>query len=206
MRMAMRMQEIHPALVHFPIALLPATLAADALGRVTGNRTLLEAGRQGMRVAAGSVLISAVAGLMAQEEVRASGKAHDLLVTHRNLNAGLLGLTVGMSARRARRKRPSLSYLLTGLAGLGAMTYSAYLGGKMVYEHGVGVNPANGLREAEAPEVTLGNAGEVAQLGARQVIRGAKHAVADLLRGEIAPALGDGRPARTSPAGPPVRQ
>jgi uncharacterized membrane protein len=43
--MAMRLQELHPSIVHFPIALLPTALAADALGPLSGSETLMEMGR-----------------------------------------------------------------------------------------------------------------------------------------------------------------
>jgi uncharacterized membrane protein len=42
----MRLQEVHPATVHAPITLLPLSLAADVLGRLTGNDGLLELGRR----------------------------------------------------------------------------------------------------------------------------------------------------------------
>ncbi len=187
--MAMRLQELHPAIVHFPITLLPSTLAVDALGRLTGNPTLLEVGKQGMALTAGSAGISAVAGLLAQESSRFDGETHDILVTHRNLNLGLIGLTTWLATRRARRRRPSLGYLLAGLTGVAVMTYSAYLGGHMVYEHGVGVKEAGGLREEEAPHLLPENAGEVLQVSAQHVEHGLRDVVEHLARGEVVPWL-----------------
>lgn len=189
--MAMRLQELHPALVHFPITLLPLAIGSDALGAATGNKTLLTMGRYGMALAAGSAAISAVAGLAAQEAVHAEGEVHDILVTHRNLNLGLVGLTTAMAIRRMRRHRPSLGYLAAGAAGLGVMSYSAYLGGHMVYEHGVGVAAAGGVREDAAPELTPTNAGEAARVAAENVAQGAPHAVEDLTTGEVVPYLTD---------------
>jgi hypothetical protein len=69
------------------------------------------------------------------------------------------------------------------------MTYSAYLGGRMVYEHGVGVRPADGLREEQAPEIHADNVDEVARLAAQHVKHGAQHAWEHLRKGEIAPSL-----------------
>jgi uncharacterized membrane protein len=34
--MAVRLNEIHPSLVHFPIAIMPVAIGADLLGHVTG--------------------------------------------------------------------------------------------------------------------------------------------------------------------------
>lgn len=43
--MAMRTHEIHPVLVHFPLALMPTAIAADVVGAMTGNRTLMDMGK-----------------------------------------------------------------------------------------------------------------------------------------------------------------
>ncbi|HEV2132449.1 MAG TPA: DUF2231 domain-containing protein [Longimicrobiaceae bacterium] len=181
--MTMRLQEIHPALVHMPIALLPTSLGADALGLLTGSRSLLEMGRRTMPLAAASALVAGIFGFIAQETVRAEGEAHDQLVTHRNLNVSLVALTALMARSRTRRRRPSMGYLAVGLAGLGTMSYSAYLGGKMVYEHGVGVEAAGGVRTDLAPEVRPDNLDEVTDLAVRHLGRGVSHTVEHLARG-----------------------
>ncbi|CAN5510937.1 hypothetical protein BH24GEM3_BH24GEM3_05080 [soil metagenome] len=188
--MTMRLQEIHPALVHMPIALLPTSLGADALGLLTGSETLLEMGRRTIPLAAASALLSGVFGFIAQETIEAEGEAYDQLVTHRNLNLGLVRLTALMARSRTRRSRPSVGYLALGLAGLGAMSYSAYLGGKMVYEHGVGVEAAGGVRTDLAPEVRLDNLGEVTELAVRHLEQGVRHTLGHLAEGgEVVPAL-----------------
>src|SRR3712207_6332084 len=137
--MPMRVHEVHPALAHFPVALLPTAVAADLIGRFTDNDSLMDMGRQLMPLAAASVAATGVAGFAAQEAVKTSDVSHDLLVTHRTLNIGLLALSLGLAAIRARSRRPSAGYLLAGLAGAALVTYSGYLGGRMVYTHGVGV-------------------------------------------------------------------
>lgn len=173
--MSMRLQEIHPALVHYPLALLPAALAADALGRVTGSEGLLDLGRRLMPVAAASALAAGVFGLVAQEAVRTDETTSDMLTTHRTLNLGLIGLTAAMAAKRWGERRPSLGYLALGAGGMAVMSYSAYLGGNMVYEHGVGVSSAGGLLENEAPEITTHNLGEVADVTADHIRSGIQH-------------------------------
>ena len=190
--MAVRLQEVHPSIVHFPIAAIPIAVGADLLGRVTGNEALMETGRMLMPVAAASAAISAATGLIAQEEVKAEGRAHDLLVTHRNLNLSLTALTTALATWRWTRDRATPGYLALALAGIGAMGYSAYLGGKMVYEHGVGVKPADGVRDGDSPELTPSQAGEVVRRVVDDVERGIPHVVDDLRRGEIAPALRHG--------------
>lgn len=175
--MAMHLQELHPAAVHYPIALLPLSVAADALGLMTGNRNLLEIGRLTMPVAAASAAVAGVLGLVAQEVVRTDEESSEMLTTHRNLNLGLLGVATAMAIKRFRQEKPDVRYLAVGAAGIGAMVYSAYLGGQMVYDKGVGVRAAGGLLESEAPPLTRPR--EAARATARHVVEGARHTVAD---------------------------
>ena len=195
--MAMRLQEIHPSLVHYPLAFLPLSIGADLLGRATGNRALTEMGRYAMALTAGSAALAAVAGLAAQEEVdvEEGSEAYEMLVTHRNMNLTLVGASAGMAMWRWREPEASPGYLALGLAALGAVGYSAYLGGKMVYQHGLGVEAADGLYEEEhpVPEITRETAGEALRYAARDVAAGAKHAAQQLADGQVAPRLGIGK-------------
>jgi hypothetical protein len=143
-----------------------------------------------MPLAAASAAVSAVTGLVAQEEVRAEGEAADLLATHRSLNLSLVTLSTAMAAYRLRTDKPGFGYLALALAGLGALTYSAYLGGKMVYEHGLGVKPADGLRDGDSPELLPSNARDVARRVGRDIERGVSHALEDLRAGKVIPAVG----------------
>jgi uncharacterized membrane protein len=188
--MAVRLQEVHPSIVHYPLALLPVAVGADLVASVTGSETLAEVGRTLMPIAAASTVLAAVTGLVAQEEVKAQGEAADLLATHRTLNLSLVTLSTAMAAYRLRREKPSVGYLALALAGLGAMGYSAYLGGKMVYEHGLGVKPADGLREGDSPELLPTNAREVARRVGRDIEQGVGHALDDMRSGKVLPAVG----------------
>lgn len=193
--MAMRLHELHPSLVHFPLTLLPAAVLSDLVGHLAGNRVLREVGRRAMPLAAASAAVAAIAGLAAQEEVDADGDARDMLVTHRNLNLTLGAIAAGMAVWRQRRRRPTPAYLALGLVGLGAMSYTAYLGGHMVYEHGVGVRAAGGVRR-NVPELTPAEAPRAARRFARDVERAVPHAIEDVTGGDLAPTLRRGRRAQ----------
>jgi uncharacterized membrane protein len=192
--MTLRLQEIHPSIVHFPIALLPVSIGADIIGRATGNRGLLETARYTMGIAAVGSALSGVTGLIAQEEVNVEGETLDLLITHRNLNIGSTLLAGAMALWRSRRYRPSLGYLGLGLAGVGTIIYSAYLGGTLVYKHGVGVQRAGGQYREHPPE--LGEPGESAAFArdaATDLVHGVKHLGQETAKGKIVPALTEGR-------------
>lgn len=208
--MAMRTQELHPSLVHFPIALLPVSLGADLLGRATGSRSLCEMGRYTMALAAAGAALSAVTGLIAQEEVQAAGGRDDehadrILITHRNLNVGLVGLTTALATTRNKNPRPGAGYFLAGLAGVGTMLYSAYLGGKMVYSHGLGVEAADGVRRDASVELDREHAGEALRKSTQQIGQGAQRAVRNLAEGKIVPALRR-EPAQPRPGPASVRR
>ncbi|MBM1174785.1 DUF2231 domain-containing protein [Microvirga arabica] len=199
--MPMRVHEVHPALAHFPVALLPTAVAADLIGRLTNNDSLMDMGRQLMPVAAASVAATGIAGFAAQEAVKTSDVSHDILVTHRTLNIGLLALSVGLAAVRSRSRRPSTGYLLAGLAGAALVTYSGYLGGRMVYAHGVGVTPADGIEPERTPEVPHDGFGRAARASASNVGQAIRHTAQEMAEGQIAPRFQERPPARESTAG-----
>ena len=196
--MAMKLHELHPSLIHFPLALLPFSIGADLLGRATGNASLLELGRRTMPIAAASGLVAGVAGLMAQTEVKAKGTSMDLLKTHRTLNLGLVALAGGMAVQRAKSDKPSATYLALGLAGLALMTYSAYLGGAMVYHDGVGVDAADGVRKRpRVPELSRKEASKALRTAATDTAKGIQLTVEESAKGDLVPSLvnrGEDRP------------
>jgi uncharacterized membrane protein len=199
--MTLRLQEVHPSLVHFPIALLPVSIGADVLGRAPGNRGLLETARHTMEIAAVGAALAGISGLVAQEEVNVVGETMDMLITHRNLNITATLLMSALALWRSRRYRPSLGYLGLGLAGVGALTYSAYLGGSLVYKHGVGVQAAGGQYRENPPE--LGESGENAAFAkdaAADLVHGLKHLGKETAEGRIVPSLTDGARRRSRAA------
>lgn len=195
--MTIRLQEMHPAIVHLPISLMPVAITADALGRATGNRGLLETGRRTIQVAAISSALSGASGFIAQEEVNADGEALDILITHRNINVAATIVAGLMAVWRSRRYRPSLGYLALGLADIGALTFTAYLGGTMVYRHGVGVKRAGGQYRENPPELgAAGETGAFARDAAGDLVRGVKRLGQELAQRKFLPLLTDWRAAR----------
>jgi uncharacterized membrane protein len=190
--MAIRLQEMHPSLVHLPITLFPTAIGIDLVGRATGNDRLLETGRHAIGLAAIGAAVSAITGLIAQEEVNVEGKAKDMLITHRNINLTATIMTALMSRWRSRQSRPSAAYLALGLAGIGALTYSAYLGGELVYHHGVGVAPAKGQFREHPPELRPGDMGTFSRDAVTDLGHGVGHLAREVAQGKIVPSLTEG--------------
>lgn len=185
----LRLQELHPTLVHAPITLLPLAIGADLLGRVTNNKALLSFGQITICAAAAGAVASAVTGLIAGEEVNVEGKSRDMLQTHRNLNFVATVVACCMAVWRSRLKRPGPAYLCTGAAGIGVVSYTGYLGGKLVYDVGVGVEPAHGVYRPDAPKLEPGRFGAFLREAGTDLWHGLKHMVEEVRKGEIVPSI-----------------
>ena len=191
--MAMKLHEMHPALVHFPLALFPISIGADLLGRATDNETLMEVGRNTMPLAIASGLAAGVAGLMAQTQVEADGRALDLLKTHRTLNLATVAAATALAVHRSRTERPSLGYLAAGLGALAVLSYSGSLGGEMVYKHGVGVRAADGVRKRPAvPELKRKNAAKALKRAGADLAEGIKMTAQETAKGDLLPSIARG--------------
>src|SRR5690554_3338488 len=158
--MALRLHELHPIFAHFPLVLMPLSVASDVAGSMTDNYFMRSVGRMAMPMALTSMALTAVTGVIAQEGVKASrepGVAQDFLTTHRNMNMVVFGATAALTVMRTRQNKPNGMYFALA-AGTGlALAYSAYFGGEMVHKYGVGVEAAQGVDYERSPEIKLKN-------------------------------------------------
>lgn len=136
--MEMRVHELHPTLIHAPLALLPSTVVVDLAAALTGNPKLDNAARTLWWTTAASGLLAGFAGMAASQEVKADQHSRDMMFLHGLGNVGLVLGAFGVAVWRTGHR----SSLLSSLVGMGAFalaTYTGWLGGEMVYTHGVGV-------------------------------------------------------------------
>lgn len=185
----LRLHEVHPIAVHLPIAMLPVAIAADLVGSATDDETLLSFGQKAIAVAAVGAGFSVLTGLIAGEEVNVEGRARDMLMTHRNLNVAAAGVAAGMALWRVKRSRPNAGYLGLGLIGTAILTYTGYLGGKIVYEAGAGVTPAGGVYREDAPEFHAGEMRAALADAASDLVHGVQHMAEEVADGKIIPAI-----------------
>ena len=184
----MELHDAHPALFHYPLAFFPLSVAADALAEALDDDDLRVVGRLTMPLAAAGIAAAGVSGLVAQEEVEPTEHGEDMLVTHRNLNLVAGAIAGGMALWRLGRDRVGPGYLGAGLAGLALMGYSAWLGGEMVYSHGIGVK--DGKVRDDVPELSPDQADRAAARAAGDLASGARTVVEETAAGEVAPAAG----------------
>ena len=137
------MQSLHPLVVHFPIALVLTGVAIDALAllmrRPSWHRVALWNLSLGTLGAGAAVLT----GLQAQKVAKHSFEIWKVMELHERL--GITTLVLGLMTvawRLAHRDRLSVRarWVTFGLSVvmLASVTAGAYLGGRLVYEFGVG--------------------------------------------------------------------
>lgn len=187
--MAIHLQEMHPALVHFPVALLPLAVGADAVGRLTDNQPALSFGQIAICIAAVGAIGAAVTGLIAGEEVNVEGPSQDMLITHRNLNFIATVVATGMAIWRINEGKPSAAYFAAGAVGICILAYTAYLGGKLVYGVGVGVDPAHGVYRADAPALKSGQIVSFIKTAGTDLAHGVQHMVQEVAKGLLIPTI-----------------
>ncbi len=137
--MEMRVHELHPTLIHAPLALLPSAVIVDLAAAFTGNRKLDQAGRTLWWAVAASGMVAGLAGMAASQEVKAEDRhSRDMMFLHGIGNVSLVLGALGVAAWRGGH-RPTLFSNLVGMGAFAFVTYTGWLGGEMVYSHGVGV-------------------------------------------------------------------
>lgn len=132
---------LHPMLVHFPIALLFASVALDWLGYWLKHPNLTRAGFYTLALGAFAAGIAALSG---PDHATGDPSVPVLLAAHQTWASVTVGLAVVMVASRfiaARGLRGSgaILYLVATLALLAAVSLTGYFGGEMTYHHAVGV-------------------------------------------------------------------
>jgi uncharacterized membrane protein len=136
----MRVHQLHAAMVHAPLALLPTAAAVDLVAAITGNDSHARMGRTLWWIGAGGGVLAGLTGAAASQEIRADDeRTTDMIWLHGVGNAALVAGALGIAGWRSVRG-PSVLLSALGLAASAASLYTAYLGGEMVYERGVGVN------------------------------------------------------------------
>jgi uncharacterized membrane protein len=140
------MPNTHPVLAHFTIALFVAAVVFDLIGYFTRNESLKVAGRWNLLFASISALSSVITGLSAASVLPHNEEVHRIMETHELIGLIALGLLIILVIWRifVRGSFPAkfgLLYLTLGVIGISLVLTGGYLGGEMVYRHGLGVAP-----------------------------------------------------------------
>lgn len=133
---------LHAALVHFPMGLWPASVAADLLGwfGVEGAWGAMAYWMLAAGLAAGGA--AAVTGLLDLLALPAGHPASRAATAHMAAAGAALTLFLGSLLVRGGPSEPAGGWALAlSLAGLAVLLAAGWLGGHLVYRHGVGTSP-----------------------------------------------------------------
>ena len=146
---------LHPLLVHFPIALVVAAAAADLLAALFSRSGRLHfAASSAYTVGAIAAVATYWTGRDAAATVLIPGMAHGIVDDHRMWALVTTWYLVAMVAARllseltgvARVPRYRALFVVLGIAGMILVQQTAERGARLVYEHGVGVIPTSAGR------------------------------------------------------------
>ena len=139
---------LHPLLVHFPVALIVTAAAADVAAVFFPRSGRLHfAASSAYTVGAIAAVVTYWTGLDAAATVRIPGMAHGLVDDHRMWALVTTWYLVAMVAARllselagvGRVLRYQVLFVVLGIAGMVLVQQTAERGARLVYEHGVGV-------------------------------------------------------------------
>ena len=135
---------IHPSLVHFPIALLSVFFLLELLGTLLRHEKLRQAASTMLYCGALGAAAAAAAGLYAASFVPHGQDVHEIMEWHERLGLTVTGLALILSLWRWLTKGVFVGmakalHLLLATILVVCMVIGADLGGLMVYGHGVAV-------------------------------------------------------------------
>jgi uncharacterized membrane protein len=140
---------IHPLLVHFPIALLYAAIAVDLVGCACWcNKPLRQVATVLYALGTVGALAAYLTGRAASQSVWLPGMAEPVLKEHwdwalRTVWFFTMVTVVRLVLLRPARREPAVALVaalaLVGLVGIGLLLETGDRGGRLVYQHGVGI-------------------------------------------------------------------
>lgn len=151
------MPPVHPALVHYPIALVTLSVLADVIGFIVGSQSLQDAGWWALLGAALGAALTVIAGLfdMAREKIEPA--AHRRVHTHMKVGLILFAVLAGLTIWRwliysSLAHSIGGIYLVSACLVLGLTFFQGWLGGELVFTDGVGVAPTGQGTEPPQPQ------------------------------------------------------
>jgi uncharacterized membrane protein len=147
------MQNIHPMLVHFPLAFLSTFFALDLAGSIFHKPNWRAVAGWLLYLGAISAIFTAIAGFIAADSVPHGGDVHEIMETHEHFGITVVILSLLLSGWRALKGgmiegAANSLFLILAAIMCGVMTLGADLGGLMVYRYGIAVSAVPVSEEA----------------------------------------------------------
>lgn len=144
---------VHPLIVHFPIAFLTAFLLLEVIGLAFRSAAVRQVASGMLYLGALGAVAAAAAGLIAEGSVPHGEGVHEILEWHERAGLTVAGLSVVLAVWRALARArfssmgQALHLFLAGIVMI-CLILGADLGGMMVYQYGVGVKSLQQAEEA----------------------------------------------------------
>jgi uncharacterized membrane protein len=141
------MDNIHPLLVHFPIAFLSAFFVLDVVGTLAKKPHWRNVASWLLYFGTVAAVFTVTAGFMAAASVAHGEDVHAIMERHEHFGVSVLALAIVLSAWRlkageAMQGGANSFFLLLAALLCALMALGADLGGLMVYHYGVAVDAA----------------------------------------------------------------
>jgi uncharacterized membrane protein len=148
---------LHPAIVHFPIALSLVALLLELLARHPRGRVLETSAGLLMVLAALGSVAAVLSGQAARDDAVAPAGVGPLIERHEEIGELAMWLLLAVAAVRLVlawrgwfKGIVPWVYLALAAAAASVVGYNGYLGGKMVFDHGLGTAPVQRQAPAKA--------------------------------------------------------
>lgn len=138
------LDNLHPLLVHFPIAFLSGFVLLDLLASLAKKPQWREFASALLYLGTGTALFTVIAGFIAARSVAHGENVHSIMETHEVFGIVILVLATALSVWRLKSgsqiqgEMNILHLILSGVLGL-CLALGADLGGLLVYQYGVAV-------------------------------------------------------------------
>ena len=141
------MANIHPLLVHFPIAFLSAFFVLDMLGSLAKRQHWRNIASCLLYFGTVAAALTVTAGFIAAGSVAHGAEVHAIMERHEHFGISVLSLAALLSAWRIKsagviQGKANRFFLIVATLLCVLMVLGADLGGLMVYHYGVAVNTA----------------------------------------------------------------
>ncbi len=148
---------IHPAIVHFPIALLFSTAFFALLSLFVKKELFKQIVFWNLLLGVVAAIAAVVTGLLAEQNLVHNEEVHEILQKHKYNGIAIAvvfqSLLTWLWLRKNRfGKKEYVLWVTILLLGTLMITYQGFLGGEMVFRHGAGVKPVELILEKEGKE------------------------------------------------------
>jgi uncharacterized membrane protein len=140
------MIELHPAIVHFPVALLTIAAFFGVLSLFSKKEFFKETAFWNLLIGVIGAIVAVLTGLIEEQILAHNDEIHRILVRHKFTGFGILiasfVLLIWVWVRKNKfGKGEYIAWVFFLVLGTAAVFYQGFLGGKMVFEQGAGVKP-----------------------------------------------------------------